>query len=246
MFRADSEQSGFAMVLKPLNCTRCGAALRDEPDNGLMRCAHCGQNHAFVPPQPPHDPQLSPARSSASPARPTWLVPVALLGALALVGVAATALLSRGGAPGYGAAAGAEGPGDASGQYSAGEAVDVYWGTSWWPGTIKAALGGGRYRIGYDGWSSSWDEDVTPRRLRRRGTASAAPGAVVQDRAPDAAELGDATAVYALGDVVDIHWGQSWWPGRIVAVSARGYHVSYDGWSSSHDETVDATRLRRR
>jgi hypothetical protein len=125
-------------------------------------------NHAFVPPQPSRDLQLDPARPPAAPAGRTWLLPVAVLGAIAIVGAAATALLTRGGEPGYGVSAGADGPRDPSGSYSAGEAVDVYWSTSWWPGTIKTVLGSGRYRIGYDGWSSSWDEDVTPRRLRRR------------------------------------------------------------------------------
>jgi hypothetical protein len=47
----------------------------------------------------------------------------------------------------------------------------VYWNSAWWPGTIKTVLGEGRYRIGYDGYSATWDEDGTPRGLRRRGAA---------------------------------------------------------------------------
>ena len=62
-----------------------------------------------------------------------------------------------------------DGPGDANATYAAGEAVEVWLGSQWWKGTIKRVNGGGTYHIGYDGWASSWDEDVTARRLRRRG-----------------------------------------------------------------------------
>jgi hypothetical protein len=100
-------------------------------------------------------------------------VPVIALGALIVVSIAASVMLQSRDAPSViaGNSAGAEGPGDPSLSYKAGEAVDVYWNSSWWPGTIKTVLGEGRYRIGYDGWSASWDEDVTPRRLRRRAAA---------------------------------------------------------------------------
>jgi hypothetical protein len=155
------------MVLLPLNCTRCGAPLRDEPKEGLLRCAHCGQNHALDAPDAPEPVPVQPVHR----APPSWRKSVAALGALAVVGVAATLLLHRGGASQepYAVSAGSEGPGEPGLSYTAGETVDIYWGSRWWPGQIKAVLGAGRYRIGYDGWSASWDEDVTARRLRRRG-----------------------------------------------------------------------------
>jgi hypothetical protein len=225
------------MVLRPLTCTRCGAALRDEPKDGLLRCGYCGQNHAFDEQESPRD--LAQAQAQA-PTRPKAARTAALaLGALLVVAAVATLALTRGARESSNVVAGADGPGEPSTIYSAGQLVDVYWGSSWWPGSIKAVLATGRYRIGYDGWSSSWDEDVTPRRLRRRADATATPAIA-------APTPGDAKAVYTAGEVVDIHWGQRWWPGRIVAVSNGGYRVSYDGWSSSYDETVDAARLRRR
>jgi hypothetical protein len=157
------------VALSALNCTRCGAPLRDEPTDGLIRCAHCGQNHAFLAPQAP--PQPTPVVVVA-PAHFAWKLPVIALGALVLVSVTASVMLQSRSAPSAAAgnSAGAEGPGDPSLSYKAGEAVDVYWNSSWWPGTIKTVLGEGRYRIGYDDYSASWDEDVTPRRLRRRGS----------------------------------------------------------------------------
>jgi hypothetical protein len=46
-------------------------------------------------------------------------------------------------------------------------AVEVFWGSSWWPATIMRREGE-RVLIHYDGWSSGSDEWVTPDRLRPR------------------------------------------------------------------------------
>ena len=62
--------------------------------------------------------------------------------------------------------AGADGPGDPTAVYAEGQSVDIYWGSSWWAGEIKRKNGNATYRIGYTGWSSSSDEDVTAKRLR--------------------------------------------------------------------------------
>lgn len=219
------------MAISALNCTGCGAPLKNEAGGSVLRCTYCGQTHRAA--GLPAAPSLGiPSPSSSS--RALVLVGVAVL-VLFLAGTAAALLLGGTALPGAGASVDAEGPGDATAAYAAGEAVEVYWGSSWWPGTIKTVHGGGSYRIGYDGWASSWDEDVTPRRLRRRPAIVVTPGA-----------LGDPGATYRAGDAVDIHWGKSWWPGRVLEVREAGYHITYDGWASSWDETVDASRLRRR
>jgi hypothetical protein len=230
------------VALLALNCTRCGAALRDEPESGVIRCHHCGQNHAFQAPAPPAPSPFAPQPTASLRA---WAVPMVAFGVIMMASV--VALVVRGSSPSGGSSTGqaaSDGPGDATASYAAGEAVDVWWDAKWWPGTIKQVRGNGRYGSGYDGWSSSWDEDETPQRLRRRSAAAVA----LTDPKPAAAGevLGDPKATYQAGEVVDIHWGSRWWPGRVVAVKGQGYHVSYDGWASSHDETVDATRLRRR
>jgi hypothetical protein len=148
--------------------------LRDEPKEGLLRCAHCGQNHALDLPDEPRSPAPAPLPVRSTTAT-GWHWPVLVLGVVAIVGVAATVFLKRGVSSQQSdvVSAGAEGPGDPSLSYTQAELVDIYWGSSWWPGRIKAVLGSGRYRIGYDGWSTSWDEDVTARRLRRRDAAAA-------------------------------------------------------------------------
>lgn len=220
-------------ALTALSCKKCGAPLTEAPDGAVLRCSYCGQTHWLEQAR----------RESTRPKKaPTAVAPVViavLVGGLALAAVGML-FAARATAPAPStASAGNDGPGDPTLVYAAGQAVDVYWGSSWWPGTIKNVNGGGTYRIGYDGWSTSWDEDVTARRLRPRISAAL-------PQATAGPSPGDPTATYRAGEVVDIHWGQRWWPGKVLGVEGSRYRVTYDGWSSSHDETVDATRLRRR
>ncbi len=56
---------------------------------------------------------------------------------------------------------------------------------------------------------------------------------------------GDPNSAYARDQAVEIHWGSSWWPGRIKSANGSSYVVGYDGWSSDYDERVDASRLRK-
>lgn len=57
--------------------------------------------------------------------------------------------------------------GDPNATYAVGDAVDIRWGSAWWPGSIKKT-DGERYRIAYEGYSETWDEWVTATRLRPR------------------------------------------------------------------------------
>ncbi len=95
---------------------------------------------------------------------------------------------------------------------------------------------GNIYLVGYDGWSSEWDEQVNATRLRtlQAGTPS------------EEATVGDAAASYVAGEPVDIHWGSRWWPGSVVELVGKRYRITYEGWSQAYDETVGPERLRRR
>jgi len=52
------------------------------------------------------------------------------------------------------------------GRWSAGAHVQVLWNGTWYASTILAVNGNGTFRIHYDGWASSWDEDVAADRIR--------------------------------------------------------------------------------
>jgi hypothetical protein len=57
--------------------------------------------------------------------------------------------------------------GDVDASYVVGERVFIEWGGTWYPGSIKAVRGDDRYEISYEGYSSSWDEEVGLERLRK-------------------------------------------------------------------------------
>ena len=159
----------MGLKLSPLSCTRCGAPIREEVVDDVIRCGYCGQAHLLEKVAPP---VLAVTPVAAKPQLPkaVWLVIAAVI--LAAV---AGAFLIRGAAPPTGSeqaaapsgvSAGADGPGDPTTVYGEGQSVDIYWGSRWWPGTIKRKNGNATYRITYTGWSSSWDEDVSAQRLR--------------------------------------------------------------------------------
>lgn len=51
---------------------------------------------------------------------------------------------------------------------AAGDKVQVSWTDGWYDATVLA-VGQGNYKVRYDGWSSDWDEWVTPARMRLAG-----------------------------------------------------------------------------
>jgi hypothetical protein len=60
-----------------------------------------------------------------------------------------------------------DGPGNPTATYRAEQPVDAWHAGRWYPAQVHSAAGG-RYFITYDGFSVSWHEWVTARRLRKR------------------------------------------------------------------------------
>jgi len=168
-------------VLVPLNCTKCGASLPAEEGQRVLTCPYCGQKHAFVPPTDtvptmPTRP-VAPAQTSS----PALKIALAAFAVMIVASVVFTALLS--GRRGTGAstpaatpaaalpAATTAGPGDPHTVYTKGQNVDIFWGSSWWPGAV-VNVDGARYLAHYDGYTAVWDEWVTAERLRPRDAAA--------------------------------------------------------------------------
>jgi hypothetical protein len=62
------------------------------------------------------------------------------------------------------------GPGDVNATYVAGERVLVFYDGTFYPGRVLAVHERERtYHVGYDGFSTSWNEWVTERRLKKMG-----------------------------------------------------------------------------
>lgn len=74
---------------------------------------------------------------------------------------------------------------------------------------------------------------------RLAGAGPATTTAPASRPAPTAGSHGPAAGAH-----VRILWSGSWYPGRVLRVDGDRYLVSYDGYGSSWDEWVDASRLR--
>ncbi|UJR81680.1 hypothetical protein [Sandaracinus amylolyticus] len=61
--------------------------------------------------------------------------------------------------------------------YRVGEKVIVEWRGSWWDATVVGVVGPREWRVHYDGWSSSWDENVGPTRILPRAATPPGPRA---------------------------------------------------------------------
>lgn len=59
-------------------------------------------------------------------------------------------------------------PSPSKGGFVRGDAVDIEWHGTWYPGSVLEVKQQGRYKIHYDGYDSSWDEIVGPDRIRAR------------------------------------------------------------------------------
>lgn len=206
-----------APYLHALSCSKCGAALSAAQGQQLLTCQYCQQVHVFVPPPPP------------------------------------------------------ERPGTV---YKPGESVAVEWGDHWWPATLLHAVGPHEWRVHFHGWHKQYDTVVGPSRIRHISQATrtrmslpigiaisgamlavtlAVIGVVTSPSFPTTlretfggkdADAQPAGARYKEGQAVDILYGSTWYPGRVLRVQGKRYEVSYDGWSQNWNEWVDESRLR--
>ena len=242
--------------LHPLVCTKCGAALPAEEGQQILVCPYCGQSHAFVP--PPGPPPLEPGRGQPPwPASSTAALTYALigLGVVLVAGMAITAALAGRATTTTTATnetSTTKGPGDPNAVYTKGQAVDIYWVSRWYQGSI-VEVDGTRYKAHYLGYASTADEWVRANRLRplqiEDTSTEATPDAAASSARSSpvtATDGGDPKATYESGEAVKVLWSSSWYPGTIKKAEGSRYLIGYDGYSSSWDEWVTARRLRKR
>ncbi len=212
-------------VLKPLKCSRCGAALTVRDDQRVVTCSYCQQSHLFVPP-PPAEPEGTgfevgdevavewqdrwwPATVSRVEGRQAWLIHYDGWSHDHDEIVGPARIRHRSVAPAVPSSAGQT----AVRQRPSG---GLAW--LWWVGLVVGVA-------------------VLVAVFAFRSAAT--------DHQPPSQEKGDVNRTYERGERVQIYWGNRWWDGRIVEVVGSGqYRISYDGWDSEWDETVDASRLR--
>ena len=286
--------------LQPLSCSNCAAPLTDDdPTDDVITCEYCGQVHKIASAPKIEPEQSSPSGFKFQPGdtvavkwgRNWWDATV-----MEPVGpnswkihydgwsskwdevvdhmriVPRQAPEARGAIGEREALAGQRSPPAPS--YDVGAEVAVKWKGQWYDATILAVESPGRYRIHYDGWSSSWDETVGTSRIAERGavTSSGAGcgwlgrvfayvmvtvfaflvGVGILVAVCGQSQTVDATGppvtaetVLDPGDKIHVQWGSSWYLGTVIAVNPDGrVQIHYEGFDESNAEVVARDRLR--
>lgn len=99
-----------------------------------------------------------------------------------------------------------------------GDAIEVLWKGKWYP-AHALRYRDGQCKVTYDGYDSSWDEWVGPKRYR---------------------------FYVGRGAPVDVYWKGKWYPARVLERRGAAYYITYEGYKSSWDEWVGSNRLRPR
>ena len=63
------------------------------------------------------------------------------------------------------------------------------------------------------------------------------------DAAP--APTAPAAAAFAVGDRVQVQWKGAWYPAKVLKVDGEKFLIHYDGSSSSWDEWVAPSRIKK-
>lgn len=117
-----------------------------------------------------------------------------------------------------------------------GDAVDVLYGSTWYPATVLAVPQAAQWQIAYDGYGAEWYQVVGPERIRAR---TQRPAAVPPGRA--AAHL----SRIGPGTNVLVEWRGHWYRARIVRpLSDSATRIRYVGYGREWDEDVGAARVR--
>lgn len=124
--------------------------------------------------------------------------------------------------------------------FAQGDAVEILFHGSWYPGHVLGVVGPGRWEVDYDEYDSDWNQLVGPDRIR----APQAQGSGPRDEALPGTAVTSASQLRE-GARVLVHWGSSWYPCLVRGTTQDGQvQISYVGYGSQWDETVLLDRVR--
>jgi hypothetical protein len=105
----------------------------------------------------------------------------------------------------------------------AGSKAKVKWERWYYQATVKT-MSGSKACIRYDGWSSSYDECVAPRRIKCTGKKLPFKSGTRR---------------------VEVEWKKKYYPVKIKSVRGGKYCITYKGFGKSWDECVGPRRVRQ-
>jgi hypothetical protein len=118
-------------------------------------------------------------------------------------------------------------------------AVQVRWGTSWYPGEVLRAWSGPYQLIRFTGYGAEWDTVVHERDLREPGVSVPA---VVNEGPGSIPPAGYRTH---RGEHISVEWHGRWYPATVRRVLANDtQRIRYDGYGAEWDEDVSLARVR--
>lgn len=105
---------------------------------------------------------------------------------------------------------------------------EVLWNGRWYPATILEKKKSGEAFIHYVGYGDSWNEWVSPARVREIGPPPPPPP-------PQS------------GKEVEVEWHGSWYPAHVLETKENGdAYIHYDGYADSWNEWAPPSRVRPR
>jgi hypothetical protein len=126
--------------------------------------------------------------------------------------------------------------------FEQGEAVEIRFHGSWYPGHVLSVVGPERWEVAYDAYDSDWNQLVGPERIR--APQQQPQGAGPEPQAPPGTAVTSARQLRE-GSRVLTHWGGSWYPCLVRGTTQDGQvQISYVGYGSQWDETVPLDRVR--
>lgn len=147
--------------------------------------------------------------------------------------------------------------------YKVGDKIQVLWGSKYYPSSVTEIGSNdkaGKYKINYDGWSSSSDEWVGTDRIRSAdiqddkvvaarktvSTTTATNSSTTTETA--ASTTNNSKTVYKAGDKITALWNKKDYKATIVEVGSNDkagkYKIHYDGWADSWDEWIGTDRIK--
>jgi len=128
--------------------------------------------------------------------------------------------------------------------FQVGDEVMVDWEGKEYPALIVSQPSSGKYKVHFQGYEDSWDEEVLKSRIKghRKGDEPRPePPPKVRAKALEAAK----TNTYKVGDQIRVEWQGRFYPAHVTEIVGKEqYRVHYENYGNEWDENVGLARIQ--